>query len=358
MRDCVDEARVPIQPECRRLPLELAAEVAAPHDDQPDRRSRRPCSRDRLEEVREALPGDETADAEHEHLVGPDPEIRANLGRRYGIRSEALRVDPVREQARRIRRYPELSRAVEDVGARGRHEIGPVQRLQSRPADQPRALGERDVGAVQADDERDPTLRAHPRRDGPVGHDPVGVDDVELPRWTSASSTSLSADRKTTGASAYSGHLILSPACERLRVPPWRPGSPRRVAVRVEVDSAFDPGPAPLAMLRDDEVHLVAQCCHVARDRLDERRRRVARELRVRRRESEDLQPATWPARGSAQDVLDHESARVALVHALLVLRGDELGEQPERDELDPDDDEQDAEGEQRAMPDRRRRRS
>ena len=62
--------------------------------------------------------------------------------------------------------------------------------------------------------------------------------------------------------------------------------------------------------------------------------------------------PTPTARRGSAQDLLDDLLDPLALVDPLLVLRRDELGEQPERDELDADDDEQDAEREERALPD------
>ena len=52
---------------------------------------------------------------------------------------------------------------------------------------------------------------------------------------------------------------------------------------------------------------------------------------------------------GSAHDVLDHALDALALVDPLLVLRRDELGEQSERDELDADDHQQHAEGEERS---------
>ena len=55
-------------------------------------------------------------------------------------------------------------------------------------------------------------------------------------------------------------------------------------------------------------------------------------------------------APASAQNLFDHQLDPLALVHALLVLRRDELGEQPERDELDPDDEEQHAERQERAV--------
>ena len=55
---------------------------------------------------------------------------------------------------------------------------------------------------------------------------------------------------------------------------------------------------------------------------------------------------------GSAQDVLDHALRALALADPLLVLRGDELGEQSKRDELDPDDHQEHAERQERSRPD------
>src|SRR5262249_59858739 len=53
------------------------------------------------------------------------------------------------------------------------------------------------------------------------------------------------------------------------------------------------------------------------------------------------------------QDLLDPELAAPALVRPLLVMADDHLAQQAEGEELDPDDDEQHAEDEQRALADR-----
>ena len=78
-----------------------------------------------------------------------------------------------------------------------------------------------------------------------------------------------------------------------------------------------------------------------ARDHL-----RVARIVALVRAEVEDAQALR-------EDFLDVHVALLARERALLVVARDHLADQPEREELHPDDDEQHAERQQRALPDR-----
>jgi hypothetical protein len=60
----------------------------------------------------------------------------------------------------------------------------------------------------------------------------------------------------------------------------------------MEVNAVLYRRPIPRPMLRDDDVNLVAESCRMPDERLEERSCRVPLELRVRRRQDEDVHEA------------------------------------------------------------------
>ena len=143
-------------------------------------RPRREQPGEGLQEDLEPLLGGHPADAEEERRALRHAELLAPEAPPRRIGREGRHVHAIRDDPRALGRKAEGAHAVHELRRAAGEEARPRQRP-PRQRPRPRLLGEEDVAAVEADGQR----RLPHRRcgDHPVGHDPVGMDEVEaLPR--------------------------------------------------------------------------------------------------------------------------------------------------------------------------------
>ena len=297
-------SREPIR-RCRPL-VEHAAELARADD--PERNVGKQAGRpeDRLEPVQR----DQLADEEHlEHL----PEAASPGLKTLILRAYEADLDP---RARQLERLGEEARVL----LRVRHdEICAPER---DPVDSPQHPG----GAASP-------ARSRPRS-------PTSVSQSET--------SGLKTSGRPTGDATRGRHVEVPGVADDHDVE--RALAPDSSRVSVTATRAIAPSPSD---------HCVAAAPRAPRGaRRPRRRRRVGRRSPAR---CADSRARTCRSRGRARNPAPASAeprrradppARVSL-ESLLVVARDQLRQQAEREELDPDDDEQDAEGEQRPVADR-----
>ena len=240
-----------------------------------------------VDEILEALHRNQPSDAGYDDVLRA--EAQAAPHRIGGVPRDLERTDvgSVGNTLEHPRRS-EPRGTLEEVVARCGHGGGACERPPRRPPDRTRAFGHRDIGSVQADDERNPMRGSGERPDRPVRDDPVHVHDVE-PAGREQRPRGARRGREDDGCQRVERLADLHPSLKRLRESPWRPRTPRGVSIVVVVHGALARGPRPLTMLRKEHVHRVPLCRDAPNDGLDERGRRVPLVPGVRRGDCENL---------------------------------------------------------------------
>ena len=178
----------------------------------------RPCFAKRLDQVVEPLPADEATDTDEHDCVRTKPKSLPRLGRRLGVGSQRLDVCSVRNA---LEQPVAPSRAHARAGHRS---------ARSRPRHARRSSAPLGRVLPSAPRRRCPSHAAHdqaggsseqPRRAaiGPLGTIQCACTRSNRSRLSSELDFRAAA-RRTAGASAYSGHLILH---TRLRATPRSP---------------------------------------------------------------------------------------------------------------------------------------
>ena len=263
------------------LPQQLLAQVALAGDHdvhvaQPGRG---------LDQVREALLLDQAPQGQHQRgaLRHAQPGAHA---RHVEVGTEGLHVDAVGDGAGAGRVGPQRHRALAQVAAAGGHEAGPPEGPARQPAGGREALGQEDVAAVQAHHQRH--LQA--ARDV-VDHGGVRDHPVHVQRVVAGLAQALG-----QAAAQAGGHqrrqrvdqpLDLDVGGQALGVAPQRQAVVGGVGVREEPQAGLV-RPPQVGVPGQHHVHAVAARHHAPRHLLDEGRGRVARELRVGRRDHQD----------------------------------------------------------------------
>ncbi len=203
----------------------------------------------------------------------PAGATRASTSAPYGTSSSARCAQAAGPTEQIPARRGDGRCALEGPARAARREAGPLRHRQVRP--------------MEAHDERGATT-GDECTDGPVGNHPVDVNHVEatlVEESAAGSRRRCEHDRRKRVERLADADAAL----ERRGEAPRSPRRHGRVAVDVVVDGAFALRASPVAVLRNEHVHFVPEVRDTADDRLDERRRRVARVARVRGGDREDL---------------------------------------------------------------------
>ncbi len=275
-------------PEGLRSLLKLVLEIALARNDQLDRPSPTGELRHRLQKDFEALLSHQTAGTEKDEGIVRKGELKAEAAASRRIRLKPVGGDSVGDDLGHLAR-PKRKTPFRKVAAAGGHRPSALKRLPRAEAGGTVLFGDEHVGAVKAHDER----RGFPGRSAERDCRESAARDypVRVHHVVSSTSELLPENVEPRQDRERKDRVRLPPEgdirAERLRVSEDFERSRGRVPIGTEAH-AFDGRGTQVGPRGKHHRKLVPERSELAGDRFDERRRRIAFELREGSRDGED----------------------------------------------------------------------